>query len=219
MIPGPAGKNRRYRLISGLLTIALSVGSSSPTGVMPQKLRGRYLIAGRHLKDPNFFRTVVLIVEHNDAGSMGLVLNRPTAIEVRQALAGHFELPEADDPVYFGGPVEPHALFLLHDAAPQAGDETPVLPGLFVGANADVFEKIVTTATSTGARYRVFSGCAGWGPGQLEGELSRGDWHVVPAEPEAVFEGDPYTRWNELIDEVARRHPAFPRTDGGHRLN
>ena len=84
---------------------------------MVKNLRGSYLIAGRHLKDPNFFRTVVLIVEHNETGSMGLVLNRPTDVEVRNALAGHFELPEADYPVYYGGPVEPNALFLLHDAA------------------------------------------------------------------------------------------------------
>jgi putative transcriptional regulator len=186
---------------------------------MAQSLRGRYLIAGRHLKDPNFFRTVVLLVEHNEAGSMGLVLNRPTAVEVSQALSGHFELPEAHDSVYSGGPVEPQALFLLHDAAEQAGGELPVLPGLFVGANADVFEKIVTTATATGVRYRVFSGCAGWGSGQLEGELARGDWHVAPAETKDIFDADPYAQWEDLITEVASRHPLFPRSDGDHRMN
>ena len=186
---------------------------------MAKPLRGRYLVAGRDLKDPNFFRSVVLVVEHNDTGSMGLVLNRPTELEVRQALAGHFELPEADDPVYFGGPVEPQALFLLHDAAGQAGDETPVLPGLFVGANADVFEKIVTTAAATGARYKVFSGCAGWGPGQLEGELARGDWFIADADPEAVFRVDPYAYWEQVRAEIANRRSAFPRTDGDPRLN
>lgn len=186
---------------------------------MAQPLRGRYLIAGRNLKDPNFFRTVVLLVEHNDSGSMGLVLNRPTAVEVRQALSGHFELPEADDPVYFGGPVEPQALFLLHDAAEQAGGELPVLPGLFVGANADVFEKIVTTATATGTRYKVFSGCAGWGPGQLEGELGRGDWFVADAKTEAIFRNDPYSHWDQLIDEVAARNPLVSRSPGDYRMN
>ena len=185
---------------------------------MVQSLRGRYLIAGRHLKDPNFFRTVVLVVEHNDAGSMGLVLNRPTAVQVRKALAGHFELPEASAPVYFGGPVEPLALFLLHNAAEQAGGELPVLPGLFVGANAEVFEKIVTTAAATGAKYKVFAGCAGWGPGQLEGELARGDWLTAPADPESVFHDDPYAQWERLMDD-ADRHPLFPEARGDHRLN
>ena len=170
------------------------------------------------MKDPNFSRTVVLIVEHNDSGSMGLVLNRPTAVEVRSALAGHFELPEAEAPVYYGGPVESQALFLLHDSVEQAGGELPILPGLFVGANADVFEKIVVTAAATGARYKVFAGCAGWGPDQLDGELSRGDWHVAPADVETVFSGDPYALWEQLIGNLAR-HPLFPESGGDHRMN
>jgi putative transcriptional regulator len=186
---------------------------------MVKSLRGQYLIAGRNLKDPNFLRTVVLIVEHNEAGAMGLVLNRPTNVEIRKALAGHFELPEADAPVYYGGPVEPAALFLLHDSAEQSGGELPILPGLFVGANAEVFEKVVTTAAATGARYKVFAGCAGWGPGQLEGELERADWHVAPAETEDVFDGDPYDQWERLTAEYAKRHPLYPPSGGDHRLN
>lgn len=185
---------------------------------MVKNLRGRYLLAGRQLRDSNFFRTVVLVVEHNDAGSMGLVLNRPTDIEIREALADHFELPEASDPVYYGGPVEPNALFLLHDAAVQAGGEMPVLPGLFIGANAEVFERIVTTAAATGTKYKVFAGCAGWGPGQLEGELSRGDWMTTPADPDDVFHADPYEQWDQLID-ATDRHPLFPDERGDPRMN
>ncbi len=186
---------------------------------MSEGLRGHYLVAGRHLKDPNFFQTVVLIVEHNDGGTMGLILNRPTETEVRDALGGHFDLPEASDLVRYGGPVEPKALFLLHDAIEQSGGELPVLPGLFVGANAEVFEKVVTTAAATGVRYRVFSGCAGWSPGQLEGELARGDWHTVPADEETVFDADPYEHWDALIAETAGRHPLFPEGTGDPRMN
>ena len=182
--------------------------------MMNESLRGQYLVSARHLKDPNFLHSVVLLVEHTDSGAMGLVLNRPTNVEVRQALAGHFELPEADDPVFFGGPVEPAALFLLHDAAVQAGGELPVMPGLFVGANAEVFERVVTTAAATGTRYKVFSGCAGWGGGQLEGELSRGDWHLLPADTDAVFHDDPYNQWESLINTVAGHHPLFPKAVG-----
>jgi len=181
-------------------------------------LRGQYLVSARHMKDPNFTRTVVLIVEHNESGSMGLVLNRPTAVEVRTALSGHFELPDAAAPVYYGGPVEPQALFLLHDSVEQSGGELPVLPGLFVGANADVFEKIVVSAAAIGTQYKVFAGCAGWGTGQLDGELSRGDWHVTPADAETVFTGDPYGLWNQLVDTLSR-HPLFPDAAGDHRMN
>ena len=194
------------------------MNGDSADGSDMSSLRGQYLISARNMKDPNFSRTVVLIVEHNDSGSMGLVLNRPTAVEVRAALAGHFELPEAEGPVFFGGPVEPQSLFLLHDSVEQAGGELPVLPGLFVGANAEVFEKIVGTAAATGVRYKVFSGCSGWGVGQLDGELARGDWHVAPADVESVFAEDPYSLWERLIEE-ASRHPLFPDAGGDHRLN
>lgn len=186
---------------------------------MRHSLRGQYLVAARHMKDVNFLHTVVLIVEHSDSGAMGLILNRPTAVEVRSALEGHFALPEAEDPVFCGGPVEPAALFLLHDDAARAGGEMPVMPGLFVGANAEVFEQVVTTAPAAGTRYRVFSGCAGWGRDQLEGEIARGDWHLLPADTDTVFHGDPYAQWEALIDTAAGRHPLFPDATGDHHWN
>ena len=188
-------------------------------GHMDQSLRGNYLIAGRHLQDPNFYRAVVLIVEHNESGSMGFVLNRPTDVEIRKALSEHFSVPEAADPVYFGGPVEPSALFLIHDDAGQSEEELPVVPGLFLGANADTFEAIVTTAAEAGTHYRVFSGCAGWGPEQLESELARGDWYLAPADPEAIFHGDPYEQWDTLIERVAPRHPLFKKSAVDFRWN
>lgn len=186
---------------------------------MERSLRGQYLIAGRHLRDPNFFRSVVLIVEHNESGSMGFVLNRPTDVEIRAALAEHFSVPEAADPVYFGGPVEPAALFLIHDDAGQSDEELPIVPGLYVGSNAGTFQTIVTTASEAGTHYRVFSGCAGWGPDQLEAELSRGDWLVAPADCEGIFHDDPYEQWEMLMKQVAPRHPLFPKSGADHRWN
>ena len=82
---------------------------------MPKSLRGQYLISGKWLRDPNFYKTVVLMVEHNAQGAMGLVVNRPSSVTVAHALSEHFNLPETDDLVYVGGPVEPSALFVLHN--------------------------------------------------------------------------------------------------------
>lgn len=189
---------------------------------MDQSLQGQYLIASPHLRDPNFYRSVVLVVEDNESGSMGFVVNRPTDVEIRKALDGHFFVPEAIDPVFFGGPVEPSALFLVHDDAAQAAGDTPVVPGttgLFLGASADAFETIVTSAAKAGTRYRVFAGCAGWGPRQLEQELARGDWHLVPADREGFFQSDPYKQWDTLLELVSRRHPLFDELRGDHRWN
>lgn len=161
------------------------------------------------MRDPNFFKTAVLMIEHGSDGAMGLVVNRPSSITVANALAGQIDLPQVEDLVYVGGPVEPAALIILHgesDAAAEDPDAPAVVPGLYVAGSADVFERIVSSLAEDEAqmRFRVFSGCAGWGPGQLEGELARGDWFVLPASADFVFHDDPYTVWDTLLTEVYR---------------
>jgi putative transcriptional regulator len=176
---------------------------------MADSLRGCFLVAGCQLRDPNFFKTAVLMIEHGSDGAMGLVINRPSSITVSNALAGQIDLPTVDDLVYVGGPVEPAALIILHgesDDAISDPDEPAVVPGLYVASSADVFERIVSSlgGQDVPMKYRVFSGCAGWGPGQLEGELARGDWFVVPASAALVFHDDPYAVWDTLLTEVYR---------------
>ena len=96
---------------------------------MFESLRGHFLIAGCELRDPNFFKAVVLIVEHTEEGAMGLVINRPSSLSVSNALAGHFDIPETGETVYCGGPVEPDAFFVLHNVVEHSGGECPVAGG------------------------------------------------------------------------------------------
>src|SRR4029079_3436482 len=119
----------------------------------------------------------------NAEGAMGLVVNRPSSVTVAHALSEHFKLPETDDLVYVGGPVEPSALFVLHNSEELSADETAVVPGVYVGSSAHVFQTVVRQAAEgdPDLRFRIFSGCAGWGPGQLDGEVARGDWYHQPA--------------------------------------
>lgn len=179
---------------------------------MTDSLAGQFLVAGKHLRDPNFYRTVVLMVEHGREGAMGLVVNRPTPVTLGEALSEHFEVRDDEAAVYYGGPVEPAALFVAHNAA-DVETERPVVPGVHVGSSAEAFERVVTADAPTldGLRFRVFSGCAGWGPGQLEGELDRGDWFLVPATSALTFESDPYELWDEMLREVASRTLGVPR--------
>lgn len=188
---------------------------------MPESLRGQFLIAGRTLRDPNFYQSVVLIVEHNDGGAMGVVINRPSGVTVAQALAKNFDLPETGEMVYLGGPVERNALFILHNAPDLDSAESPIMDGLYVGGNAEMFEKVVQRAAESDSdlKFRVYFGCAGWGPGQLEGELSRNDWHVIPASPEVVFHADPYQIWESALQEFRRTNPLVPGAEGRAELN
>lgn len=145
---------------------------------------------------------------------MGLVVNRPSSVSVANALAGHFDLPQTDDVVFVGGPVEPNALFIIHNAAEFSDGERPILPGVYVGTNSDVFEEVIRRGLSTDGDppFRVFCGCAGWGAGQLEGELARGDWFTLPADMDIVFQNDPYSLWERLLERVHESHRLLPHT-------
>ncbi len=188
---------------------------------MSESLKGQFLVAGKHLRDPNFFKTAVLLVEHGAGGAMGLVVNRPSSVTVAHALSEHFKLPETNDLVYVGGPVEPQALFILHNAPELDDTERPVIPGLYVGSSAEAFERIVRAACEGHAdlRFRIFCGCAGWAPGQLEGELARGDWYLRPAQCEMVFHEDPYCVWDTLVDQVHVANRLLPPTPANPEWN
>jgi putative transcriptional regulator len=162
---------------------------------MLNSLRGQCLIAAKSLRDPNFYKTVVLMLEHTEQGATGLVLNRPSSVCVAHALSGHFTLPETDDVVFVGGPVEPTALLILHDAESLGCSDSSPAPGVFVGGSAESFEQVLLSSASDDedrARFRVFSGYSGWGEGQLDGEVERGDWLIHSGSHDLVFETDPY---------------------------
>jgi putative transcriptional regulator len=163
--------------------------------------RSRLLIAGPTLEDPNFRRTIVFMIEHSEDGALGVVLNRPSPIDLADALP-EWEPLAADPPtVFVGGPVEQGSVIGL---GRRASDEAPtgftaVLDDVGVlDLNADPMSLLGEVES-----VRLFTGYAGWGPGQLEGELSIGGWFVVDALP-----GDPFTaRPDDLWREVLRRQP------------
>lgn len=188
---------------------------------MATSLRGHFLVASRDLRDPNFYKTVVLMIEHNKQGAMGVVVNRPSGVTVAQALSEHFDLPETDDVVYSGGPVEEQAYFILHNSPELDTTEAPIVPGLFAGSSEEVFEQVVRSAAEglSDVRFRVFAGCAGWGPKQLEGELARNDWFVCPAGSDFIFHDDPYALWQLVLDHVREKNSLVPRAQGRPEWN
>jgi putative transcriptional regulator len=157
--------------------------------------RGQLLIAGPGLLDPNFWRTVVLVVEHSDEGALGLVLNRPSETSVGDAVPELDELVDLDDRLFIGGPVQPSSVIVLaefedpSDAALLAFDDVGVL-----GTGAGLEERPVGVL-----RSRAFVGHAGWGPGQLDGEIERGDWILEPAIGEDAFSADPRELWSSVL--------------------
>jgi putative transcriptional regulator len=149
-------------------------------------LRGRLLVASPALIDPNFRRTVVLVVEHDDEGAVGLVLNRPSATEVAEAVPPLADLVEPGDSVCVGGPVQPNAVCVL------AEWDDPGAAGSIVFEDVGLMGAEADTADVAGAtrRLRVFAGYAGWSAGQLEAELDEPSWILAKPRADDVFVDD-----------------------------
>ena len=156
--------------------------------------RGQLLIAGPGLVDPNFWRTVVLIVEHSDEGALGLVLNRPSETTVAEAVTELEQLLDADDPLYVGGPVQPSALIVLAEFDQPGEAALIAFEDIGVLANGEQDDPSLSIR-----RGRAFVGHAGWGPGQLDDEVERGDWILEPARREDAFTGHPLDLWSAVL--------------------
>ena len=159
---------------------------------------GRLLVAEPLLGDPNFQRTVVLVIEHTAEGALGLVLNRPTDLSVAGALPAWDHLATAPAVLYVGGPVEERSGWCLARAVDPDGLDgfVPVLGDLGLldlGADPDGLVGVVTDC-------RVYAGYSGWGAGQLDHELSEDAWIVVDAEPDDPFVQDPRDLWQRILE-------------------
>ena len=159
-----------------------------------ESLRGQLLIAGPALVDPNFWRTVVLVGEHSEEGALGLVLNRASDTSVVEALPELALLADEMGAVHVGGPVQPSAIVVLADFA-----ETDNAESLVVDSVGFLPAEVEPDALGELRRARVYVGYAGWGPGQLDGELEEGSWIVEPALPDDVFTDDPDGLWSDVL--------------------
>lgn len=145
-------------------------------------LKGHLLIAGSKLGDSNFTRSVVLMLEHDDEGALGVVLNRPSNTSIGDLWEHVCDEPcDCQQPVDLGGPVS-GPLIALH--ADSALSESDILPGVFMATQKEMLEQLVHQSETS---FRVFSGYAGWGAGQLEVELEEEAWLTRAAEGRIVF--------------------------------
>jgi putative transcriptional regulator len=154
-------------------------------------LRGQLLIASPSLVDPNFHRSVVLVTHHDEDGAMGLVLNRPSATAVAEAVPELEDLVESGDWVYVGGPVEPGAALLLAEL--EKPEDAAAVVFADIGFPPD------SPVPGSTRRLRVFAGYAGWSAGQLEAELEESAWILAAAERDDVFAEDSEELWSAVL--------------------
>ncbi len=160
-------------------------------------LAGKLLIASRKLRDPNFRQTVVLLLEHNDDGALGVILNRPTDRTISEVWeAVDFDPCDNEQLLNQGGPV-PGPLIALHTS--EELSEKTLLPGLFLSMQKETVDPLVR---QTKYPFRLYSGNSGWGGGQLEEELQQGGWLSGPAKRSDVF-ADAEKLWPQVTNRIA----------------
>ena len=176
-------------------------------------LAGHFLIADLDLTEAPFHRSVVLLIDHSEDGAFGLVVNRPLGLTAAQIVQDNDEpvpYPERRGkiPLYGGGPVETQAVFALHSGLPepwQSPAAREIRPGIFFEPSFPALKGYVSgqgpeIPPDDVPVVRLYLGYAGWGEGQLEGELDRGSWQVIEARASLVFQVPPTEMWNRAMD-------------------
>jgi putative transcriptional regulator len=183
---------------SGVLAQRFPLQKRRTEKVAPAK--GVFLVAEPELGDPRFRESVVLLLSHGKGGTLGLIVNRDTAVPLSEALPdlGSTGIEEGRT-VYFGGPVGlDRMLYLIREEEPSK-DMTHVVGDVYFGGDQDALKDHLK-AKKGDRELRLYIGHAGWSPGQLEREMELGSWQLVPADADTVFDEDADTLWLRLVE-------------------
>jgi putative transcriptional regulator len=169
-----------------------------------------FLVAHPMFRDLDYRQTVLLAAPAPNGGHVGVILNRPTRRSLGSLFPGHEPSRKVVDPVYYGGPFSRGALVALvrTDAAPGTGS-VQVMKNLYLAFRANTIDHVIESAPND-ARYYV--GYVGWRPGELKGEIDRGLWSVINADPDVVFRKDTEGLWEELLQQTRRIRAGVPAT-------
>jgi putative transcriptional regulator len=197
-----------------VLSVCSSVRLSKAQSTRPADLAaGKLLVASKDLPDPNFAKTVVLLVQYDEDGVVGLILNRRSKVPISRVLD---ELPAAKDrrdPVYAGGPVGRTDVLALVRSRRPPNDAKRVLGDVLLVTTREALEKTFASAADADAVH-VYLGYSGWTQPQLEHELDLGAWYIFQGSAKAVFDSDPDSMWERLIRETELRIAFRPRAAG-----
>jgi putative transcriptional regulator len=167
-------------------------------GAREELAKGKFLVASRRLIDSNFQETVVLLIEYGMEGAMGLVINRPSQVKLATVFPDIKELEQRQDTVYLGGPVAVNRMLMLIGSSKTPQGSAPVIQDVYLSSSLQELKRLIKNADKN-ERFRIFAGYSGWAPSQLDFERSRGDWHVLKADADAIFTQNPSELWRELI--------------------
>jgi len=169
--------------------------------IMPKQ--GRVLISDPFLADNYFKRSVVLLTEHNDKGTVGFVLNNPVSVKVNDILA-HF--PRINSKISIGGPVNTNTVHYLHTLGEMIPDSVHVIGDIYWGGNFDILKQLIAVGIADVSRVRFFIGYSGWEHSQLEREISENSWIVSEMNPSQVMSSVEKITWNNALRNLGGKY-------------
>ena len=166
--------------------------------VIPVLGVGAFLVASPDLADPNFSQSVILLIEHDDQGSLGLIINFESAIGLDHALPQFEQLQETARNLFVGGPVEQSRISVLYRSELVLGTSARIVDDLHVSASASLLSELLRPSQLP-VPFVVYAGYAGWAPGQLGDEVDRGSWRLATADASLIFDRAVEEIWPTMI--------------------
>ncbi len=168
-----------------------------PNFLEPQK--GRLLISEPFLNDIQFRRSIVLIGDHNDEGTVGFILNRLLATTTNEIVP---DLLEVNFPLFYGGPVEPNTLHFIHTAGVLIEGAQEISNGVFWGGNIEMINDLLNNKRVTPNQFRFFIGYSGWATNQLQDEVEDKTWWVAEGNDQIIFDDDLENMWKHVVKSL-----------------
>jgi putative transcriptional regulator len=161
--------------------------------------KGRILLSEPFMGDYYFGRSVILLAEHNDEGSFGIILNKPVTAGFNEVLK---DFPEFKAPIYLGGPVETDSLFYMHTIGENLEGAVEILNGLYWGGDIEILKEMILLKAVQPKDIRFFIGYSGWAADQLNTELKRNSWVITRAPKTKLMKMDPLNMWETLLGKM-----------------
>jgi putative transcriptional regulator len=178
--------------------------------------KGSILISEPYLGDSNFERTVVLVCEHNEQGTFGYILNKPTAIEIASVIRDLDNFPLN---LYIGGPVSQDSVHFIHRSRYHLEGAMEIQENVYWGGDFDAMKIMIQQGKILPEEIRFFIGYSGWGEGQLLREIDNKSWIISTASAEDIFETEPENFWRSILKNMGGRFKALSNYPIDPRLN
>lgn len=175
---------------------------------------GRILISEPFLSDTYFKRSVVLLTEHTEEGSVGFVLNKPVNLKVKDIIQ---EFPDLQSGISIGGPVNTNTVHFIHTLGPKIPDAVQITDKVYWGGDFDVLKETIQAGITSDDQIRFFLGYSGWSAGQLMAEIEDNAWLIAEIDSDSIMKGIKNDFWNEVLKKMQNKYQVwanFPENPG-----